>query len=103
MFEINPPDTPRPESYVTNCLNVIAKLNSEINSQSIQDYLQLSKYKQTPSQPRPVLLKLNHSLDVTAVLTNRDQAPDGIIIKPDLILQERQHNSLLLGEQWKVM
>ena len=85
------------------CLDVIVKLNSEISSQSIRDCLRLGKYKQSASHPRPLLLKLNRSLDVTTILSNRDKAPQGIAIKPDLTLQERQRNSLLLGERWKLM
>lgn len=108
MFGIteNPPDTRRPDRIkydMTNCLNIITKLNPEINSQSIRDCLRLGKYKQSTSRPRPVLLKLNRSLDVTGVLSNRDQAPNGVVIKPDLTPQERQRNSLLLGERWKLM
>ena len=73
-----------------NCLDVV-KLNPEINSQSIQDCLRLGKYKQSSSQPRPLLPKLNRSFDVITILANRDKTPQGIVIKPDLIQQERQH------------
>ena len=102
----NPPETSRSDRIKSDmkcCLDVIVKLNSEISSQSIRDCLRLGKYKQSASRPRPLLLKLNRSLDVTTILSNRDKAPQGIAIKPDLTLQERQRNSLLLGERWKLM
>ena len=105
-IEENPPQTSRLDQIkfdMKNCLDVVTKLNPEINSQSIQDCLRLGKYKQSSSRPRPLLLKLNHSFDVITILANRYKTPQGIVIKPDLIQQERQHNLLLLDERWKLM
>ena len=83
-------------------MDIITKLNPEINSQSIRDCLRLGKFKQS-SRPRPILLKLNRSIDVSTILAKRDQTPPGFVIKPDLSLQERQSNSLLLSERWRLM
>ena len=102
----NPTGTSRHDrikSDMKSCLDVITKLNSEINSQSIRDCLQLGKYKQSSSRPRPLLLKLNRSIDVTTILSKRDQSSQGIVIKPDLSLQDKQCNLLLLSERWKLM
>ena len=101
-----PKETPRHDrqkSDLTNCLSVVSKLNTEIDSHSIQDCLRLGKYQKQLTRPRPILLKLNRSIDVTTTLTNRGQAPQGITIKPDQTKEERQRESLLLSERWKLM
>lgn len=74
---------PRPEhqkSDLANCLNIVSKLNTEIDSHSIQDYLCFRNYKKLlqTSHPHPLLLKLNRSVDVTTILANRARASQGI-------------------------
>ena len=104
-IEENPTGTYRHDrikSDLKSCMDIITKLNPEINSQSIRDCLRLGKFKQF-SRPRPILLKLNRSIDVSTILAKKDQTPPGIVIKPDLSLQERQSNSLLLSERWRLM
>jgi len=46
---------------------------------------------------------LSRSIDVTTTLANRAQVSQGITIKPDQTKEERQQESLLLSEQWKLM
>ena len=70
----------RQKSDLANCLNTVSKLNDEIDSHSIRDCLRLGNYKKLSrtSLPRPLLLKLNHSVDVTTILANRAEVPQGI-------------------------
>ena len=101
----HPNVTPRPErqkSDLANCLNIISKLNAEIDSHFILDCICLENYKKLSqtSCPHPLLLKLNYSVDVTTILANRAGAPQGITIRPDQTKEERQQESLSLGECW---
>ena len=68
-----PKATPRSErqkSDLASCLTVVSKLNADINTHSVRDCLRLGNYKKESSRPRPVLLKLNRSFDVSSVLAN---------------------------------
>ena len=72
--------TARPERQkcdLANCLIIVSKLNAEIDSHSIRHCICLGNYKKLSqtSCPRPLLLKLNHSVDVTTILANRAGAP----------------------------
>ena len=101
-----PKATPRSErqkSDLASCLTVVSKLNADINTHSVRDCLRLGNYKKESSRPRPILLKLNRSFDVSYVLANRAETPQGITIKPDQTKEERQCESLLLGVRWKLM
>ena len=49
------------------------------------------------------MTKLNRAVDVATVLSNRNLSPKGISIKPDLSKEDRQRESLLLGERWKLI
>ena len=100
------PQTERQRSDLANCLNIVSKLNdAEVDSHSIQDCLHLGNYKKLSqtSHPRPLLLKLNHSVNVTTILANRAKEPQGITIRPDETKEKRQRESLLLGEHWKLI
>ena len=93
----------RQKSDLASCLTVVSKLNADINTHSIRDCLRLGNYKKESSRPRPILLKLNRSFDVSNVLANRAETPQGITVKPDQTKEERQRESLLLGVRWKLM
>ena len=69
------------------------KLNADINTHSVRDCLRLGNYKKESSRPRPILLKLNRSFDVSNVLANRAETPQGITIKPDQTKEDRQRNT----------
>ena len=91
------------KSDLASCLTVVSKLNADINTHSVRDCLRLGNYKKESSRPRPILLKLNRSFDVSNVLANRAETPQGITIKPDQTKEERQRESLLLGVRWKLL
>jgi len=54
-----------------------------------------SLYQKKLPRPHTILLKLNHSIDITTTLANRAQA--------DQTKEERQRESFLLSERWKLM
>lgn len=69
----------------------LTKLNPEINPSSIRDCFRLGKYKPNPSHLYAILMKLNHSIDVTTVLSKQSSIENkSIIIKPDISPDEKQ-------------
>ena len=104
-----PNATPRPErqkSDLANCLNIVSKLNTEVPiliPSETAYALEITRDCHKLLIPIFWLLhKLNCSVDVTAILANRAGTPQGITIRPDQTKEERQQESLLLGECWKL-
>ena len=64
----------------------------------ICDTVCLGKYSSDSSRPRPVLVKFNSAVYVSNLLNNKNQCPKGTTVKPDLPLQTRKIESLLLKE-----
>ena len=75
---------------LTATSTTINKLDNEIQSVSIRDCFRLGKYKANAPRPRPIVIKLNRVIDVTSILSKRDQLPNEISIKPDMTKQDQQ-------------
>ena len=88
---------------VNNVLPVFSKLDNEIQPFSIRDCLRLGKYKVRSQRPRPILVKLNQTMDVSSILSKRSDLPAGITVKPDLSIQERHIEAMLLKERWSLI
>lgn len=85
-------------------VSILEKINCDINSNSIRDCFRLGKYKQNQSHPRPILLKLNCAMDVSAILSNRGSINDkNITIKPDMSPEDQRKEALLLKERWSLI
>ena len=72
-------------------------------SNSIRDCKRLGKYLKNTPRPRPILVTLNSTVDVSNVLSNRHRLHPAFTIKPDLPPVERRTVALLLKERWKLM
>ena len=70
-------------------------------SSVIHDTMHLGKYSSDSARPRPVLVKFNSAGYASNLLSNKKQCPKGITVKPDLPLQARKIESLLLKERWQ--
>ena len=81
----------------------MTKVNTDITPHSVRDCLRLGKYNTQANRPRPLLIKLNHVVDASNLLYNKNWTPEGITIKPDLSREDRQSVSLLLSEHWALM
>ena len=81
----------------------LSKIDSNLGNLSIRDCFRLGKYEQQHSRPRPVLVKLNRSVDTITILTKQSQYPTGIVIKPDLSPQERNIQRIVMSERWKLI
>ena len=72
-------------------------------SSSIRDCHRLGKYVSSSVRPRPLLVQLNSTADVSKVLSKRHSVPSSISIKPDLSLADRKIEALLLKERWQLI
>ena len=69
----------------------------------ILDCFRLGKFKSQQTRPRPILVKLQRSIDVSAILANRWSLSSPFLIKPDMSPDERTIESTLLGERWSLI
>jgi len=85
-------------------VTTLNKLNNDIYHSSIRDNFRLQKYKQTQGCSRPLLIKLNHAIDVVTILANRSSLSDkSITVKSDMSPDEKQKEALLLKQRWSLM
>ena len=81
-------------------VKVLTSLVPTLSPQSIKDCYRLGKYRESNHHPRPLLVQLNRTRDVSHILAKRGSlSSPGIRIKPDLSADERKSLSLLLAER----
>ena len=73
------------------------------NRDSVRDCVRLGKFKPQASKPRPILANLTRVSDVQEVLSKVNRLSKPIVIKPDLSLQQRKIESILLKERWSLI
>ena len=78
-------------------------LNGRYATESIKDFHRLGRYKEKQDRPRPILVKFLSALDANAILSNRSNVSSPIVIKPDMSKEERDTESILLSEHWKLL
>ena len=83
--------------------SIITKGENSISPLSIRDLVRLGKYHEQLKQPRPLLVKLNRSIDASALLLKARSLPKTIRIKPDMSQADRLVESLLLKERWSLI
>ena len=89
---------------LTNVISTMSKIDSSINSQSIKDCFRLGKFIVQQKQPRPILVKFIRVTDVSSILSKcRNAFGSPIRIKPDMSPDERQRESSLLRERWRLI
>jgi len=79
---------------------ILSKLSSSISEQSIKDCFRLGKFKE--GRTRPILVKMLRICDVSSVLASRrnlSSVAPNISIKPDLSLEARRIEHVLLKER----
>ena len=97
--------TPRHERLkhnVEKVTQIVTEGENSINPLSIRDLFRLGKYHES-SKPRPILVKLNRTIDVSLLLSKAKSLPKDIRIKPDMTHEERLIESLLLKERWSLI
>ena len=98
-------ETPRSERLshdLEQVTSVVSAGEHSINPLSIRDLLRLGKFQEQSSKPRPLLVKINRTIDVSLLLS-KGSLPKELRIKPDMPAEERQMESLLLKERWALI
>lgn len=93
----------RQQSDVKSVLETLNGIKVQLNPDHIIDCFRLGKFKQNQPRPRPILVKLQRTMDVNAILANKSSLPSPLVIKPDMLPQERAIESVLLKERWTLI
>ena len=104
--EESPPKTfksVRLQKDMKSVSEIFASINVPVNPSQILDCYRLGKFKSQLTRPRPILVKLQRSIDVTAILANRWSLSSPLLIKPDMSPDERTTESTLLRERWSLI
>ena len=86
---------------VEEVTKILGSVEKSIGPQSIRDSFRLGKYNESSERPRPMLVKLNRSYDVSNILSVKQNLPKGLTIKPDFSPAERAVESLSMKERWQ--
>jgi len=86
-----------------NVKSIISEGDNSISPLSIWDLLRLGKYREQAQRPRPILVKLTRTIDVSTLLIKAKSLPKGVNIKPDMTREERLTESILLKERWSLI
>ena len=85
-------------------INALQPLNPSVSEHSIRDCTRLGKYIPTNPKPRPLLVSLNNSYQVSKILANRSKlASTNLTIKPHMSKLERLIESMLLKERRRLI
>ena len=98
--------TPRHERLkhdVERVTQIVTEGENSISPLSIRDLFRLGKYRESLTKPRPVLVSLTHTIDVSLLMSKGRSLPKDIRIKPDMTREERMIESLLLKERWSLI
>ena len=82
---------------------ILTGINKNISSHNVRDCFGLGKYKENNDRPRPVLIKMNRSIDIINLLAVRNDLPPQLAIKRDLTPKDRQINSILMKDRWSLI
>ena len=82
---------------------IFASINVQVDPSQILDCYRLGKFKSQQTRPRPILVKLQRTIDVNAILANRWSLSSPLLIKPDMSPDEHKLESTLLGEWWSLI
>ena len=91
------------QSDQQNVLKELSNLDSSINPGCVKDTFRLGKYKKDSNRPRPILVKLLRSSDVQSILSKRSSLKAPISIRPDMTLEERDNEKILLKQRWLLL
>ena len=93
----------RLSSDLNNVVSVLSEVDHTIQPLSIKDCFRLGKFKPSLHRPRPILVKLVRTTDVSSILSKRGTMSHPFFVKPDLSPEERLRDSILLKERWKLI
>lgn len=94
------PYTERLDKDFQEVNTIISSLNSTLLS-SVRDCSRLGKYNS--STTRPLLVKFNSRQSIHSILKLSSQLPTGVNVKHQLSFHDRQINSVLLKERYRLV
>ena len=98
-----PPKTPkgvRLQSDSNAVSKVFSSIDVLIEPNQVVDCFGLGKFKSNQSRSRPILVKLQRTIDATTILANRNSLSSPIFNKQDMSPAEQKIESILLKERW---
>ena len=90
----------RSKSDLSSVVSLISSLDSNLKSESLCDCYRLGKFDSNRRKPRPILVKFIRVADASSVLSKRGKLKPPYFIKPDMSLDERRQESILMKERW---
>lgn len=83
--------------------DIIQTIDNSVPDTSVRDCTHLGKYCE--DKCRLILVKLTQTNDVHSILASRAKLANtpGISIKPDVTLQQRKTEKIVLSERWKLI
>lgn len=82
---------------------VFSQLVENITHQAIRDQFRLGKFNPSATRPRPILVKLIRSADVSEILSKAHELSHPIQVKPDKSPAEREKYKCLMGVRWALI
>ena len=82
---------------------VFSQLVENITHQAIRDQFRLGKFNPSATRPRPILVKLIRSADVSEILSKAHELSHPIQVKPDKSPAEREKYKYLMGVRWALI
>jgi len=98
----SPPNTDRPsrlQKDIKNVLTAFTPILTTLEPNAIKDCSPLGKFNPNGTRPRPLMVKFLRSIDISSILSNRKLLKSHIFIKPDMSVEERKNEALLLNER----
>jgi len=98
----SPPNTNRPsrlQKDIKNVLTAFTPIVTTLEPNAIKDCFRLGKFNPNGTRPRPLMVIFLRSVDVSSILSNRKLLKSPIFIKPDMSVEERKNEALLLKER----
>ena len=74
---------------------MLSAIDSSIQNASINDLYQLGIFDRNQTRPRPILAKFLCRIDVTIILSNRNKVEKPVVIKADMIKDEKNVEFIL--------
>ncbi len=108
LYGVNecPPGTDRLtrlSSDLNNVVAVFSTLDSDIQRHSIKECYRLGKFDPQQEKPRPILARFIQMADVVSILSKRGSLSKPHFVKPDMSLQQRKIEAILLKQRWSLL
>ena len=101
-----PKGTPKLDRFkqdLDNVADILHSVDTDFHKQNIRDCFRLGKFKENSTRPRSILIKFHRSLDAMSILSSKKSLPSGIVMKRDMTREERNIDSLLMQERWRLI